>query len=96
MNESNLESQREGNRMNEGMALRVADDTLTVIFSQESASRERVVISIVNGSRPQSYVVFKNIRCSANGTVEYDERFNTSAVQSALERGALWLAGVCG
>lgn len=94
MNGSNLKSQGEENKMNEGRALRVADDTLTVIFSQESATHERVVISIVNGSRPLSYVVFKNIRCGENGTVEYDECFNTSVVQTALEKGALWLAGV--
>lgn len=80
--------------MKECMTFNVNEENLTIIFSQESASRERIAISIVNGSQPLSYAVFKNIRRDETGIVKFDECFHTSVIHSALEKGALWLAGV--
>ena len=46
---------------------------------------------IVKNSRPFVYVVLKNFRCNQNGCIDFDERFTTAEIDSALECSGVWL-----
>ena len=63
-----------------------------VISMQDDPSKKHVAILVAKNSRPFVYVVLKNFRCDQNGCVDFDERFTTTEIHSALECSGVWLS----
>ena len=77
--------------MKVGTKIFVDGEEHIVLFMQEDPSKKHVAILLAKNSRPFVYVVLKNFRCNQNGCIDFDERFTTAEIDSALECSGVWL-----